>query len=111
MGCRLYSFREIFPVLASPRNYVVDTNTLSVFVKQKYARLGLLSILTRRGKTVFTPSSPFSGTALYAPSADSKPQRAIPFLGELRPDLARQAGVDVRTRVHPPPTICYHLIF
>ena len=64
---------------------MVVTNTLNVFVKQKYARLGLLSISTRRGKTVFTPSSPFPGDAPYAPVADSKPQGVIPSLGELRP--------------------------
>lgn len=64
---------------------MIVTNTLNLFVKQKYARLGLLTILARRGKTVFTPFSPFSGPAPYAPVADSKPQRVIPSLGELRP--------------------------
>ena len=86
------------PLMNAPVSYqstfcgILCANTLNVFAKHKCAHFGLLSILARRGKTVFTPSSRFPGAAPYTPVADSKPQRVIPFLGELRP-RSRSAGL------------------
>lgn len=71
-------------------NSVLCANTLNVFVKQKYARLDLLSILTRRGKTVFTPFSPFSGITPYAPVLTQNLNGLFHFLVSFGPDLARQ---------------------
>ncbi|WP_288907554.1 hypothetical protein [uncultured Desulfovibrio sp.] len=71
---------------------MVDTNTLNVFVKHKSARLGLLSILARRGATVFTPSSPFSMHRSIRAGAGSNPQKVISFLDELL-RLSRSAGL------------------
>lgn len=74
-------------------NSVRSANTLSVFVKHKSARLGLLSILARRGKTVFTPSSPFTGRCSIHARCWFKTSTGYSFsFGELRP-RSRSAGL------------------